>query len=162
MIHTYTIPAILLGVLSLPALAATAIQSPHSISHSKYSKAYSLGDNYVFDPRDGWQSANVTNLGYKYARDTEGRSQKTSKLGKAKNLSLGGAVEKITSSIFAGLKGWGSPETVKITWCDGFQANGSYMLTVMTISRYTGHDLLNPSCWSDVDWAPTVRPAAKC
>ena len=27
----------------------------------------------------------------------------------------------------------------------------------LRLLRYTGHDLLNPSCWANGDWAPTVR-----
>ncbi|KAF8268248.1 hypothetical protein EI94DRAFT_1728139 [Lactarius quietus] len=40
------------------------------------------------------------------------------------------------TKVLKGLKGIGKPEKVTITW-------------------YTGHDLLNPSCWKDSVWAPT-------
>ena len=32
----------------------------------RYTTPHSLGDNYVFDARDGWQTVNTTNLLYKY------------------------------------------------------------------------------------------------
>ncbi|OSD04342.1 hypothetical protein PYCCODRAFT_148891 [Trametes coccinea BRFM310] len=45
---------------------------------------------------------------------------------------LSGGLSKVVNSI----KGIGKPEPVTITW-------------------YTGHDLLNPSCWDNTDWHPT-------
>ena len=154
MIHTYTLFAILLGPLFLSpfplSLATYLAKSPHSVSQSRYSEAHSLGDHYVFDPRDGWQSANVTNLQYKYPRDTDLRvnnqdlslkKRKVSKLKEQNRHSLSGTVTKLVNDAIDGLKAIGKPQTVKITW-------------------YTGHDLQNPSCWSNVNWAPTVRLSA--
>lgn len=36
---------------------------------ARYARAHSLGNNYHFSARDGWQTVNVTNLQYKYRRD---------------------------------------------------------------------------------------------
>ena len=35
---------------------------------ARYTRAHSLGNNYHFSARDGWQTVNVTNLSYKYRR----------------------------------------------------------------------------------------------
>jgi len=118
-----------------------------AVSQSKYSKAHSLGDSYTFDPRDGWQHVNATNLQYKYRRDSfesgnpnyddtldfEKRTKESKpKTAASTSSGLGG----ILQDIFKGLCGLGKPEPVTITW-------------------YTGHDLLNPSCWKNGNWAPT-------
>ncbi|KAF9482497.1 hypothetical protein BDN70DRAFT_875068 [Pholiota conissans] len=111
---------------SASALAAQP-SSARAISESKYATAHSLGDGYNFDPRDGWQSVNITNLDYKYKRhsetDLDGRG-------------VGNAIVKVVGDVVKGLKGLGKPVPVTITW-------------------YTGHDLLNPSCWANGNWAPT-------
>lgn len=149
----------------------------HDSLESRYAHAHSLGNSYQFDARDGWQSVNITNLQYKYSRgdnidededdpDEEGAhgtlgkraSKKATTKSKAKTSSKSkpkkkttsnskatsatSKVSKVTSSIqkiIDTLKGVGKAEPVTITW-------------------YTGHDLENPSCWSDSVWAPTVRP----
>lgn len=140
-----------------------------------YARAHSLGDNYQFDPRDGWQTVNATNLQYKYSGDhgdpddereddweddakgsdaLEKRASKKSKSKpkltnnskskskpKSKSVNPKSAASKVTSSIkkiVDSMKGTGNSEPVTITW-------------------YTGHDLENPSCWSNPSWAPTVR-----
>ncbi len=46
---------------------------------------------------------------------------------------LTGGLKKVIDT----LKGIGKPEPVTITW-------------------YTGHDLLNPSCWDNTPWHPSV------
>ncbi|KAF6762714.1 Non-catalytic module family EXPN protein [Ephemerocybe angulata] len=112
---------------------------------SRYHKAHSLGDDYQFDPRDGWQVANVTNLQYKYRRDQNSASpfaahrratrSKASKAGRPDKEGIGGALKGLVTAL-KGLVGIGKPERVTITW-------------------YTGHDLKNPSCWSNGKWAPT-------
>jgi len=33
----------------------------------QYTRPHSLGHGYAFDPRDGWQTVNVSNLSYKYS-----------------------------------------------------------------------------------------------
>ncbi|KLO08524.1 hypothetical protein SCHPADRAFT_835226 [Schizopora paradoxa] len=98
-----------------------------------YSRAHSLRDDYSFDDKEGWHTVNATSLGYKQeAEEPEKRSAAKA----ASKLSLGGTVSHAINEVWNGLKGKGSSQTVKITW-------------------YTGHDLLNPSCWSDTKWAPT-------
>ncbi|KAI0082588.1 hypothetical protein K474DRAFT_1655392 [Panus rudis PR-1116 ss-1] len=155
---------------------ALDLRSLHDSLYSRYSRAHSLGDDYQFDPRDGWQSVNVTDLQYKYSRrdehdpvtgddaledpfyspDTDSLERRAKKghpkaKGKAKAADLknlkqlktaqskakvaGGFTSKF-SKIIDSIKGVGKSEVVKITW-------------------YTGHDLENPSCWSNPTWAPT-------
>ncbi|KIJ70191.1 hypothetical protein HYDPIDRAFT_121714 [Hydnomerulius pinastri MD-312] len=110
-------------------------------------KSHSLGESYQFDPRDGWESVSVTNLHYKYrspepahksvqestknSTNALKRSQKPQAKGSGKN----NVIQSFTD-LFAGLVGMGKPEPVTITW-------------------YTGHDLQNPSCWKNTNWAPT-------
>ena len=47
---------------------ASDLRRIHSLE-ARYSRAHSLGNNYHFSTRDGWQTVNVTNLQYKYRRD---------------------------------------------------------------------------------------------
>lgn len=120
--------------ISLPALALSGqASSVRAITESKYSTAHSLGGGYIFDPRDGWQSINVTNLQYKYRRQPkldfddsqaddysaiESRSKKPKKTPqKAHNkTSLGSAITGVVNGVLKGLKGVGKPEPVIITW----------------------------------------------
>jgi len=108
-------------------------------SESKYAKAHSLGNGYNFDHRDGWQSVNVSNLAYKYSRSNNANSDSGSlaKRSTAKATTSGiGQVVGVINNVWEGLKGIGQAQPVTITW-------------------YTGHDLKNPSCWSNGNWAPT-------
>lgn len=113
-----------------PILAfAAQSSSVRAVSESKYTKAHSLGNNYSFDPRDGWQSINVTNLQYKYRRrgnpdldSTEGYSLSLDR--RAKNVQstphhtggLGQVIAGVVADVWKGLKGLGTPEPVTITW----------------------------------------------
>ncbi|KAF8913806.1 RlpA-like double-psi beta-barrel-protein domain-containing protein-containing protein [Gymnopilus junonius] len=132
-------------VLPAFALARHSTSVTAAVSESRYSKAYSLGDNYVFDSREGWQSINATDLNYKYRRnlpETYEQSPVLERSTEHKNKSsIGEAISGVLKSVFKGLKGLGKPESVTITW-------------------YTGHDLKNPSCWSDGKWAPTDQSFA--
>lgn len=99
---------------------------PARVAQSKYTKAHSLEDNYNFDPRDGWESINVTDLHYKYRRNplfdstnsttsqlaAKRSTKKPSKAGFALSETIGG----IISGVFKGLKAIGNPQTVTITW----------------------------------------------
>ncbi|KAJ7179224.1 hypothetical protein C8R46DRAFT_630972 [Mycena filopes] len=128
-------------IVSLPAIAgASAINSTSSreIARSKYTQAHSLGDDsYTFDPRDGWQTFNASNLQYKYRREPSNNSNKSPKKQNSMLQSLTTAFSALKSGVLYGLKGIGKPQKgVIITW-------------------YTGHDLLNPSCWANTRWAPT-------
>ena len=124
----------------------------HAASKSRYSRAHSLGEGYEFHKRDGWESVSISDLGYKYTNTTgsalEKRGGKSAKGKKghatkgkpphgSSDTGLGGALTHILGDVWNGLKAIGDPEPVIITW-------------------YTGHDLLNPSCWSNGNWHPTV------
>ncbi|TRM68037.1 Non-catalytic module family EXPN protein [Schizophyllum amplum] len=139
---------------------ASAGSPSRAVLESRYTRPHSLGDDYVFDPRDGWETVNVTNLQYKYRRDSpmddsllSGNGSSVSEslfqelaardvvLESKRKLSdhitgvgkgITGAVAKVIKTIQA----IGKPEAVTITW-------------------YTGHDLENPSCWANGNWAPT-------
>ncbi|KDQ64872.1 hypothetical protein JAAARDRAFT_202137 [Jaapia argillacea MUCL 33604] len=146
---------LLLTIFQALVTHATIINRPNtrSVIYNRYTTAHSLGKPYGFDPRDGWESVNVTNLQYKYPQahfDNHGesktnnassldqpvlRKRKTNN-SNSKSLLSGGSLTHAINSVWNNLKGLGKAEAVTITW-------------------YTGHDLLNPSCWSNVDWAPT-------
>ncbi|CAK5262734.1 unnamed protein product [Mycena citricolor] len=120
------------------SVSHTGLQSSsaRAAAGSKYTKAHSLGDSYKFDPRDGWRTLNASDAQYKYRRDKAPAlkaNDKSKAVGPLKTISDG---VQVLSGIWKGLKGIGSPSSVTITW-------------------YTGHDLLNPSCWAKTDWAPT-------
>ncbi|EAU84698.1 hypothetical protein CC1G_00217 [Coprinopsis cinerea okayama7 len=111
-----------------------------STAKHKYDKAHSLGDGYQFDPRDGWEVVNATNLDYKYSNDIAqpqnivGRKLHANKSSKPKGVA--GSLTEFLQKALKGLTGIGKPQPVTITW-------------------YTGHDLLHPSCWPKGRWAPT-------
>jgi len=92
---------------------------PRTITESRYSTAHSLGEDYIFDPRDGWQSANVTNLQYKYERGLgAGRSERVAPTHR-KSSPLGDTISMVAGSLkkaIEGLKGLGKPEDAVITW----------------------------------------------
>ncbi|KAF7355230.1 Expansin family protein [Mycena sanguinolenta] len=135
-----------LALLALCLVSLPAITGAASITHGasararelakrRYTQPHSLGDSYTFDPRDGWQSFNATNLQYKYPREPiHSGKKKTS----SPKLSLFDAVSRPISKALGmfGMKGTGTSEPVIVTW-------------------YTGRDLLHPSCWTNTDWAPT-------
>lgn len=87
---------------------------------SKYHKAHSLGDEYQFDPRDGWEVANVTDLQYKYPANHEshlaGHRRATRAKGKPAGITVGGALKGLVNTL-KGLVGIGKPQKVTITWC---------------------------------------------
>ena len=89
--------------------SASETSSAQAVSTSEYTIAHSLGGNYTFDPRDGWQSVNVTNLQYKYRRNSSDKLSNTKR-------GLGGAVGDVLQKLFKGLKGTGKPEQGTITW----------------------------------------------
>lgn len=156
--------------------SATAVTqgTVHAISKSKYSRAHSLGESYQFQPRDGWQSVNITDLQYKYpaARSHSPSGGTLEKRGGRKGRrhtqtpphqgnggkDLGGAIVHILGEVWNGLKAIGQPEPVIITWYVEYARRLSSRYLILQ-QRYTGHDLLNPSCWSDGKWHPTVSSA---
>ncbi|KAF7301358.1 DPBB-1 domain-containing protein [Mycena indigotica] len=105
---------------TLVATAVPAVNSTREVTKRKYTTAHSLGEAYTFDPRDGWQSINATDLQSKYRRSTPAPKNGISAL-----------LDK-----FRGLAGIGTANKAIVTW-------------------YTGHDLDNPSCWSNTKWHPT-------
>ncbi|RPD67062.1 hypothetical protein L226DRAFT_608312 [Lentinus tigrinus ALCF2SS1-7] len=165
------------SAVASPGVSAAHVDAERMALERRYSTAHSLGENYTFDPRDGWETVNTTNLAYKYnyprgdgdtvsdldvdgdyLDDTAGngydngtlvaRAKKTTRTkakkkaaktsgGSTASKLLKGGLDKVMSSF----KGIGKPEPVVITW-------------------YTGHDLLNPSCWSNPTWAPTDKSFA--
>ena len=138
---------ILLCLSLLPTSYATVV--PSSNLRSFYTRAHSLGDEYEFTALEGWYTINATDLGYKYndfGKPSGHQSRKTSAKvvlsADANVLSntlshIGGTIVHLLNEVWNDLKGFGKSEQVKITW-------------------YTGHDLENPSCWSNPTWAPTV------
>ncbi|KAI0335561.1 hypothetical protein GY45DRAFT_1240357 [Cubamyces sp. BRFM 1775] len=164
--------------LACTGVSAAEIGASRMALERKYTTPHSLGKGYVFHPRDGWETVNMTNLLYKYSTPAESDSgldddtnnssastgtsslQPRAKKSKAKKTSSKKAAKKKTSvkaaqstskkltssagSVLSGgltkiinsIKGIGKPEPVTITW-------------------YTGHDLLNPSCWENPNWHPT-------
>lgn len=136
--------------------------------------SHSLAESYQFNPRDGWQSVIVTNLRYKYRRSftpfagsvtTPGKNSssalKRPPSTNPRHTSPKSVLRSVGESIteFAkGLFGVGKAEPVIITWYAAFFFSPAmYMELVSDMPRYTGHDLLNPSCWTDPTWSPTVR-----
>ncbi|KAJ7667923.1 expansin family protein [Mycena polygramma] len=128
-----------LSIVSLPATTtASAIShgtSSRAIAKSKYSESHSLGDSYTFDPRDGWQTLNASSLHYKYRRESTKKKKTAVAKPKSGANTLFGLAQAV-DTVWNGLKGLGKTERVVVTW-------------------YTGHDLKNPSCWSNTNWAPT-------
>ncbi|KZP12130.1 hypothetical protein FIBSPDRAFT_870621 [Athelia psychrophila] len=136
-------------IVSSTSAQVVAPGTVHAGSKSRYSRAHSLGETYQFHERDGWQSVNITDMDYKYNKPAgtvlekrgakKGKSKKHSTKpphGSSGDTGLGGAISHILGDVWNGLKAIGEPEPVIITW-------------------YTGHDLLNPSCWSNGNWHPT-------
>jgi hypothetical protein len=117
-------------ILSPSLVLAAQSSSARAVSESKYTKAHSLDNNYSFEPRDGWQSINVTNLQYKYRReepdldDLRGNSPSLENRSKKKKVhaahhstgGLGQVIAGVVADIWKGLKGLGKPEPVTITW----------------------------------------------
>jgi hypothetical protein len=60
------VPVFLLTALSVTLPTRADGGTVRAALESRYSRAHSLGNSYIFDPQDGWQSVNVTNLPYKY------------------------------------------------------------------------------------------------
>ncbi|KAG1874538.1 hypothetical protein DFJ58DRAFT_836293 [Suillus subalutaceus] len=148
---------------SLVEAAIMNITDTRSIRNNRYAKAHYLPESHSFDPRDGWEPVNISNLNYKYLasshkdhsfhRALRRSSQNNTSAGirtskyrekqaKTSNTTTTtgflGTVVSSLASIFAGCMGKGPSEGVTITW-------------------YTGHDLENPSCWSNGGWAPTDK-----
>ncbi|KIK65367.1 hypothetical protein GYMLUDRAFT_349608 [Collybiopsis luxurians FD-317 M1] len=122
---------ILLFLISclLPEVTSSAIRPPSSLS--RFRRAHSLGESYEFNPRDGWNTFNAT------ARHAprDGSSALEPRFKKA--------------------SGKGKQDDTKVSVKDlALEAVGKVLENVI-ITWYTGHDLLNPSCWPQPVWTPT-------
>ncbi|KAJ7937152.1 RlpA-like double-psi beta-barrel-protein domain-containing protein-containing protein [Mycena leptocephala] len=125
-----------LSIISLPAITGASAINPstsRAIAKSQYTKSHSLGDSYTFDLRDGWQTFNASNLQYKYRRESTKKDKK--KTSGESALALDKVIAVVKTAV-KGMFGIGKQKPAIVTW-------------------YTGHDLLNPSCWSNTAWTPT-------
>jgi hypothetical protein len=104
---------------SLAPLRANGGIISNMAPESRYSRSHSLGDSYEFDPRDGWETVNVTDLSYKYntannaARNVQLAERSIATSPFAKDSAAG----RIIHDIWNGLKALGAPQSVTITWC---------------------------------------------
>lgn len=108
---------------SLVFSAGKATSTTRAVSESRYTKAHSLGRNYLFDPRDGWETVNVTNLAYKYRRDAV--DKKTFHSPSPHKSGLGSTISDVLKGVFRGLKGLGKAEPVVITWYQNISLDSS-------------------------------------
>lgn len=73
MVHPKPISRALLVLVTVAfvplATSAADLRLSHNALEARYTRAHSLGDNYQFYPRDGWQTVNISNLQYKYRRE---------------------------------------------------------------------------------------------
>ncbi|KAF8631561.1 hypothetical protein AX15_002315 [Amanita polypyramis BW_CC] len=124
-VRLFDVLLLLFLVLLAPALVIEDIQSkPPALQRSRYSKAYSLGDSYNFDPRDGWQFVNISNRAYKdnqiQAQYLNSRDYKNPQRGnKPKGTKQEGLADHFANfldDVFRRLKGLGSFTPVTITW----------------------------------------------
>jgi hypothetical protein len=98
----------------------------HAASLNTYIKAHSLAEN-SFDPRDGWEIANITDFPYKYQRTKNSNSINTrrgtpidSKYQSRKKTKTGGIVDNfkhVLDEVWEGLRGIGESQNAVITWC---------------------------------------------
>ncbi|EIW82399.1 hypothetical protein CONPUDRAFT_54045 [Coniophora puteana RWD-64-598 SS2] len=105
-----------------------------------YSSVHSLDQHYSFDPRDGWEAVNISDLAYKYNTSTANRLQ-ADKIKRNSGGIVKGAADKVSGilkTVDKVLKAIGDTNSVAITW-------------------YTGQDLKNPSCWSNGHWTPSDK-----
>ncbi|KAJ3752892.1 hypothetical protein EV360DRAFT_88310 [Lentinula raphanica] len=117
---------------SLPGASSSIIRRTSNLparSSRDYRKAHSLGDHYNFDPRDGWTTFNATTFPGSNSSTLEPRANKTQTNSEKKKA-------KVSDITDLALKSLSKFIGVTITW-------------------YTGHDLLNPSCWANSEWTPT-------
>jgi hypothetical protein len=83
----------------------------------EYTKTHSLGRGYTFDPRDGWQTVNVSDLSYKYSsRSPEIRSTAKIISQHTSHNSLANKVKETVKYVLKNPIGKGKPVPVTITW----------------------------------------------
>lgn len=116
---------LLISLSASPVLAGYG--TVHATSKTKYTRAHTLGDNYQFDAKDGWNHVNITNLAYKYAQSAGDLGKRhsihtTSKLSTppgdtlSSATSVGDILKNVVNGVFKGLKALGNPQPVTITW----------------------------------------------
>ena len=104
-------------LFSLFALVlADSSSKSRALMKSRYSQAHSLGDSYTFDPRDGWQTINITNLPYKYNSTQQKELHSRTKWKNVKHSGIAGHVAGVLKDIFHGLTAIGDATPVTITW----------------------------------------------
>lgn len=140
---------VIVGFSLFSVSQAARFGTPDGLSEMAYTRAHSLGTNYKFHERDGWETINIsTSLSRRSELSSLSPSNSSLPLPEAgtpslaskrtKKPSLADTLVHTINSAWNGLRGSGHSEQVKITW-------------------YTGQDLENPSCWAEPTWAPTVR-----
>lgn len=155
-------------LLRLPLVGGAATNTTRTVTTP--GSSHSLPESYQFNSRDGWESVIVTNLRYKYRRShTPGMSSATAPGSNSSSAlrrpSSTNTEHSSTKSVFRSVKeslaeltkhivATSKAEAVTITWFDTFVCQRSCLIS--GTFRYTGHDLLNPSCWTETNWAPTV------
>jgi len=122
--YSWVILVVIFASLYLSFASYLPSDQKHSTAtEPQYTRPHSLGRGYTFDPRDGWQTVNVSNLSYKYSprspntrRTTKitGIPQHTSHKGNnlVNNIDIKGAVK----NAFKSITGKGRPTSVTITW----------------------------------------------
>lgn len=124
----------LFSSLSLSCLAAVPAHPSDRLASEaelKYSRSHSLGDDYEFNIRDGWETVNISDLAYKYESSSPSypldmsseivNAGQIAKRGTSSSLKkIGDSVKGAVKDIFKGLKAIGSPEPVTITWSVSF------------------------------------------
>jgi len=135
--------SLLLSTLLLSPLALAAgdlaIRSNTDSDIDTYRRAHFYGHEHNFPTRDGWEEIAVSDLPSKYDDNpvTSSSVEKRSTSEHKKHKS--GAPSRLDhhpDEPWNGMNSTGTHSEVLITW-------------------YSGHDLLNPSCWENSDWAPT-------
>lgn len=138
---------VLIGFSLFSLSHAARFGTPEVLSEMTYTRAHSLGIDYKFHERDGWEPVTIsTSLSRRSLSGTDASNSSlplpeagplalASK--RTKKPSLADTLVHTINSAWNGLRGSGRSEKVKITW-------------------YTGQDLQNPSCWAEPAWAPTV------
>lgn len=141
-------PLVLIGFSLFYVSQAARFGTPQVLSEMTYARAHSLGTDYKFHERDGWEAISVsTSLSRRSLSGTDASNSSLPLLDqtrppslsskRTKKPSLADTLVHTINSAWNGLRGSGHSEQVKITW-------------------YTGQDLENPSCWAQPTWAPTV------
>lgn len=144
---------VFLGFSLVSVSQAARFSTPEVWSEMAYARSHSLGRDYSFHERGGWEPANISNpISFPRPltrRSFPGSDTTNTSLGlsdaetsslvskRTKKPSITDTLVHAINSAWNGLRGSGNSEKVKITW-------------------YTGQDLQNPSCWPDPTWAPTV------